>query len=267
VVRLMAAAFLVIASCGSAAAAEQIMVPVGYFGRQIQLSGWLDKPAGQGPFPVVIALHSCSGYYANMDGGSLPIWVEYLEEQGYATFKLDSFTARGQSEVCATNAVTPRERAADVLAAAALLAGRADVRRDRIAAIGFSHGGSTAVYVARDHPELRPLRAQLAARGGRLVASIGVYPGCGRPDGNPVVVPLLVLAGANDDWAPAARCVALKEAEPGAPITLQVYPGAYHAFDVQTRTRYKLGHRLAYDAAATADARVRVTEFLRRYLP
>ena len=188
---------------------EEISVPVDYQGRQIQLTGWFEKPATAGPFPVVIVLHSCSGYYANMAGGSLPGWVGFLQQHGYATFKFDSFTARGQSEVCASNAVTAGDRAADVLAAAALLAGRRDVRPDRIAAIGFSHGGGTAVYVARDHLELRPLRAQLAARGGRLVASIGLYPGCGSPEGNPVIVPLLALSGGLDDWTPAARCVAM----------------------------------------------------------
>ena len=112
---------------------EEIAVPVDYQGRQIQLTGWFKKPVGAGPFPVVIALHSCSGYYANMSGGALPLWVPFLQGHGYATFKLDSFTARGHSDVCATHAVTTADRAADVLAAAALLAGRPDVRPDRIA--------------------------------------------------------------------------------------------------------------------------------------
>jgi len=76
-----------------------------------------------------------------MAGGSLPGWVAFLQQQGYATFKFDSFTARGQSEVCASNAVTAGDRAGDVLVAPALLAGWPDVRPDRIAAIGFSHGG------------------------------------------------------------------------------------------------------------------------------
>lgn len=258
---------------GSAIAEEatklraEISVPVDYQGRQIQLTGWLEKPATAGPFPVVIVLHSCSGYYANMAGGSLPGWVGFLQQQGYATFKFDSFTARGQSEVCASNAVTAGDRAADVLVAAALLAGRRDVRPDRIAAIGFSHGGGTAVYVARDHMELRPLRAQLAARGGRLVASIGLYPGCGSPEGNPVIVPLLALSGGLDDWTPAARCVALANMPANRLMTIQVYPSAYHAFDVQgMRDHYKLGHMLAYDAAATTDAHLRVQAFLARYL-
>jgi dienelactone hydrolase len=103
---------------------EEIAVPVDYQGRQIQLTGWFERPVGAGPFPVVIALHSCSGYTANMYGGALPLWVPFLQGQGYATFKLDSFTARGHSNVCATpNAVTAADRAADVLAAAAVLAG------------------------------------------------------------------------------------------------------------------------------------------------
>ena len=250
---------------------EEIAVPVDYQGRQIQLTGWFEKPAGTGPFPVVIALHSCSGYTANMFGGALPLWVPFLQGQGYATFKLDSFTARGHSNVCATHAVTPADRAADVLVAAALLAGRPDVRPDRIAVIGWSHGGGTAVYVARDHIELRPLRAQLAARGGRLAASIGLYPGCGSPqespESSPVIVPLLALSGALDDWSPAARCVALASMPANRLMTLQVYPGAYHHFDVPgTPAHYYLGHMEAYDAAATADAHVRVQAFLYQYL-
>ena len=250
---------------------EEIAVPVDYQGRQIQLMGWFEKPAGAGPFPVVIALHSCSGYYANLYSGALPLWVPFLQGQGYATFKFDSFTARGYSEVCSTNAVTPADRAADVLAAAALLAGRPDVRPDRIAVIGWSHRGSASVYVARDRMELRPLRAQLAARGGRLVASIGLYPGCGSPkespEGSPVILPLLALSGALDDWVPAARCVALANMAASRLMTVQVYPGAYHAFDIPgMRAQYKLGHMLAYDAAATADAHVRVQAFLYQYL-
>jgi dienelactone hydrolase len=247
---------------------EEIAVPVDYQGRQLQLTGVFEKPTVAGPFPVVIALHSCSGYYANQYGGALPLWVPFLQGQGYATFKFDSFTARGYSNVCATpNAVTPADRAADVLAAAVLLAGRPDVRPDRIAVIGWSHGGGTAVYVARDHMELRPLRAQLAARGGRLAASIGLYPGCGSPDGSPVIVPLLALSGALDDWTPAARCVALANMPANRLMTRQVYPGAYHHFDVPgTTAHYYLGHMEAYDAAANADAHARVQAFLYQYL-
>jgi len=62
---------------------EEISVPVDYQGRQLQLTGWFEKPAMAGPFPVVIVLHSCGGYYANMASGSLPGWVAFLQQQGY----------------------------------------------------------------------------------------------------------------------------------------------------------------------------------------
>ena len=129
--------------------------------------------------------------------------------------------------------MTAGDLAGDVLVAAGPLAARPDVKPDRIAAIGFSHGGGAAVYVARDHTELRPLRAQLAARGCGLVASIGLYPGCGSPEGNPVIVALLALSGGLDDWTPAARCVSLANMPANRLMTIQVYPNAYHAFDVQ----------------------------------
>ena len=70
---------------------EEIAVPVDYQGRQIQLTGWLEKPAGAaGPFPVVIALHSCTGYTREMHVGALPRWVPILKVQGYAVFTFDT---------------------------------------------------------------------------------------------------------------------------------------------------------------------------------
>jgi dienelactone hydrolase len=268
------AVFLSFALWAGLARAEDIAVPVEWQGKQISLRGDLQKPAGAGPFPVVIDLHGCSGYGT----GASPLWTPFLQGQGYATLQLDSFTARGYSYVCGLQAVHGFDRARDVFAAAILLAGRPDIRPDRIAVIGFSDGGITVVYVARDHVELRPLRAQLAARGGRLAASIALYPICNAyvpgggstqesPESNPVIVPLLTLSGGLDDWAPAAPCVALASMPANRLMTVQVYPGAYHAFDIPGMpTHYQLGHMEAYDAAANADAHARVQAFLYQYL-
>jgi dienelactone hydrolase len=269
--RLAATLLLLMALCRGAVATEQIIVPVDYQGRQIQLTGRLDKPAGAGPYPVVIALHSCSGFSANIYGGSLPIGVSFLQEQeqGYATFKLDSFTARGLSEVCGGGFST-RSRAPDVLAAAIVLAGRPDISAERIAAIGFSHGGSTAIAAAGDFPELRQLRQNLAARGGKLAASVALYGGCGsNPDIAPVVVPLLALNGGLDDWSLPGPCTALAGMPANRLMVLHIYPDAYHHFDAPTgrgASSYSYGHRLVYNAADTADARQRVVGFLDQYL-
>jgi dienelactone hydrolase len=250
--------------CVAPAFAEDLAIPSEYQGQQIQVAARFDKPAGVGPFPVVIMLHTCSGAYA---ANSLPAWSQLLQSQGYAILRPDSFTARGVSDVCADNRVTAKDRAQDVLAAAYTLAARPDVKADRIAVVGMSHGGGGAVYVTRDHEELRPWRERLGQRRGKLVASVSLYGSCGNPNGYPVIIPLLALSAANDDWTPAAPCVALANAQQNGIMQIQVYPEAYHAFDAPIdKPFYKLGHRLAYDPAATADARIRATEFLRRYL-
>jgi dienelactone hydrolase len=245
---------------------EDIAVPVEWKGQQIQLTGRFQKPPGAGPFPVVITEHPCDGIYAVASPELL--WASLFQQQGYATLRLDSFTGRGISNDCGIWAVSGGDRGHDALVAAYVLAGRPDVKADRIAMIGWSHGGGGAVYAARDNPSNQPLRQQLASRGGKLVASVSLYPGgCGRPDGYPVIVPLLVLAGANDDWSNGgASCVALANAENNPLLTVHIYPGVYHAFDIGGLQDYYLGHRLKYDAEATSDARARVTEFFRKDL-
>jgi len=217
--------------CWNAAAyPEEVSVPVDYQGREIQLTGRFENPAGPGPLPVVILLHNCAG----IDGSpSLAVWSQLMWAQGYATLRLDSFTARGYSNVCAdTGQVRAGERAQDVLAAAYLLAARPDVRPDRIAVLGLSHAGATATYVARDHEELGLWRERLATRHGKLVASVALYGGaCGRNSDYPVMIPLLALLGGKDDWAPAAPCVALANAQANGIMKAVVYPDAYHSFD------------------------------------
>ena len=60
-------------------------------------------------------------------------------------------------------------------------------------------------------------------------------------------------------------CLELGKANPSL-VTVQVYPGAYHLFDDPIKVQNYRGHMLGYNAEATADARIRVTEFLRRYM-
>jgi dienelactone hydrolase len=75
-----------------------------------------------------------------------------------------------------------------------------------------------------------------------FAAVVAFYPLCtGSRPGN-----ALILIGSADDWTPASRCLG------GAGTNLKVYPGATHAFDAPRAERTYLGHRLAYDAAATA---------------
>jgi len=250
-----------------AARAEEMAVPVEQDGRSITLAGSFDKPAGAGPFPAVILLHGCGG--PNSMRRRAQSWAELLHGEGYATLILDSFTARGQSSICHNPRLVPEpERARDVYAAAYALAARDDVRPDRIAAMGFSHGGGTVVTAdAGGAPQLAALRERLATRG-RLAAIIALYPGCHVAADQPFAAPLLILIGAKDDWTPAARCqpLATPPQASGTPVRVQVYPDAYHDFDAEGTESNAFGHRASYNAAAAAAARQEVIGFLRQYL-
>jgi dienelactone hydrolase len=87
----------------------------------------------------------------------------------------------------------------------------------------------------------------------------------------------LVLQGAADVWTPAPPCESFiaAAAARGASVAMQVYPGAYHAFDAPNlsqrelpdyRTRAGVVPIIGTDPAARADALQRVPAFLARYL-
>jgi dienelactone hydrolase len=264
--RSLAAALLLIAG-GATARGETLSVPLDYQGRQIVLSGSFDTPAGAGPFPAVMLLHGCSGNNAYALGRS-EAWAGLLHREGYATFIFDSFTARGFSNVCNNAGMRPpEERAKDVYAAAYVLAGRPDVRPDRIAAIGFSHGGWAVLdAAAAARPQLDPYRTRLAERG-RIAAFVGFYPGCRRTERDTFVAPLLILVGDQDGLSAHAVCERLAAApHPGIEVRLKVYAGASHDFDYERARGELKGTRLAYDPEAAADARVELARFLREYL-
>jgi dienelactone hydrolase len=212
----------------------------------------LYEAAGAGPHPAVVLLHGCSGITANVRR-----WAATLAGWGYVALVLDSFGPRGVQNVChRADTVSPRLRAEDAFAAAAYLRGRADVLPERVSMLGFSHGGTTGLVAAS--------RSAVERNGAEpFFAVIAFYPWCPL-GGAPIASPVLVLIGDADDWTPADRCKLLHSTwrpEFGA-STLQVYPGATHAFDAQAPERRYLGHRLRYDAAATDDAAARLRRFL-----
>jgi dienelactone hydrolase len=247
--------------------AESLTIPVDYQDRQIELAAVFETPEGSGPFPAVILLHGCGGNDAYARRRS-EYWGEILRQQGYATLILDSFRARGYGNICNNGRLVPtQERAKDVYAAAYVLAGRPDVKPDRIAAVGFSHGGGTVLSAAVDWDDLVPWQQKLATRG-KLAAVVGFYPGCRDTLLREYKLPVLVLIGSSDDWSWARYCEQHAAHIPAGapPFELHVYPGAFHDFDVNGPEHYVVGHKLAYDAAAAADARVQLVHFLQPYL-
>jgi dienelactone hydrolase len=219
--------------------------------------GSIVLPEGKPPYPAVVVLHGCNGI-----SPSTRIWARRLASWGYAALIIDSFTPRGLSNVCSRGmTLSGRERAADALAGAAYLRTRPDIDPARIGALGYSHGGWTALAAARE--------ALVKASGTPPFAAIvAYYPNC-PPGAPPLVSDVQILAGGADDWALARRCTALVERYGGAgahkPL-LKIYPGAAHSFDVERPERIYFGHRLAYDAKAAEDSFEMTKQFLDSHL-
>ena len=132
------------------------------------------------------------------------------------------------------------------------------------ALVGWSLGAEGVVRIAND-------RTKATALG--IGSAIVYYPSNEGRQHLSNVVPLLILTGEADDVSRArdVRAFVQGRAPGAAPVELQVYPGAYHGFDVASLTERKtvrllplIGPKatLQYNEAAAIDAEGRLVSFL-----
>jgi dienelactone hydrolase len=220
-----------------------------------EITGWLYRPSGAGPFPAIVLAHTCGGVNEQTE-----MWAKRLVGWGYVVVAPDSFGPRGEKNVCARgNIVSGNMRVADVAGALDFLNAQPFVQRGNIGLIGHSHGGWTAVRAVQKN-------YGLAQRG--LKASVAYYPSCNAAFDTHVDVPLLILIGDKDDWTPAESCRRLQAAGFDRPELAEAvyYPNARHSFDYNAPDRTAFGHRLGYDSAAAPDAEARTKAFFEKYL-
>lgn len=236
------------------------------------------KPAGKGPFPALVIMHTCDV----IDADQTRYWVRAAIERGYVAFVLDSFTQRGaQSGTCnQTRAdrsfpVYPT-RARDAYDALGHLATFPFVDRARLSAIGFSQGGRVAYTVAGVR-----YAAMFAPDPLRFHAIVSVYGRCRNPISkkwwvqDDSTTPLLSLLGGRDADGDASECLPRFEMlkSSGRPIEWHVYPNAAHSWD---NARFVPGRqvtqwgipgnvvRFEYDPRVTDDSRDRAFAFIGR---
>ena len=260
-IRLLAIIFTFLV-CGGASA-QTVRFPsvaVGSSAAGPEISGWLYRPSGAGPFPALVLAHTCGGV-----SDHTTVWGRLLSSWGYVVVAPDSFGPRGEKSVCGRgNVVSGPMRVADIAGALDFLNAQPFVRRGQLGLVGHSHGGWTAVRAVQKTYDL-------AGRG--LKAAVAYYPSCSARFDRDVAVPLLILIGDKDDWTPADDCRKLQAAGFARPNLVEVvyYPNAYHSFDSQARDRTITvangkQHRLAYDPSAAPDAEARTRTFLAKYV-
>jgi dienelactone hydrolase len=231
-------------NCG----AEDVTIPVNIpGGASLQVPATIFKPEGSGPFPAVVIMHDCSGLGPSSSGAP-GHWAELLVANGYVAILPDSFSPRGLPGGVCTVPVEQRRRAdagtthraRDAYAALAYLKTLPYVDGSRVGLMGGSNGGSTT---------LQAMVSDQARQGGGFRGAVALYPECAARMGDwgedmsrvyKPVSPLLILIGELDDWTPAAHCRKLAAAsqQAGFPVTIEVYPGAYHSFDSDHPVRF-----------------------------
>ena len=246
---LGAAALAGLLILGAPASADEL-VKFASAGGGDPIQGYLTRPKGAGPFPAVVLLHTCLGLPANRRSTA-----DAFAKWGYVALFVDDFSTRGLKETCA---VDFNEAMADAYGALGFLAGQPFVDAARIAAVGFSQGGDTALRLA----------ASPAGAGAAFKAAAAFYPPCANEADASLKTPTLILVGARDDVTPAADCAALAKRQAPGEVTLIVYPGAAHAFDLPEfgAGRQVMGMTLAYDRGAAERAWAQLRDFLKARL-
>jgi len=194
----------------------------------VTVTGWLKLPERAGRTPAVIVAHGCWG-----DGADTDRWTSELRRMGYAALAVDSLTGRGILQICTgERIVSIMSRVHDVYRALSLLARHPRIDRDRIAVMGFSHGGG--VVLAASHAGSAGLAHVEGAP--EFAAYLAFYPlGCNvrMLEARRVGGPIRIFHGADDDWTPAAPCRDLVDRlrATGHDVTMIEYEGAHHGFD------------------------------------
>lgn len=197
-------------------------------GTPVMLAGELRIPRpGNDKLPAVILLQASGGFGTNLNR-----WLLEFNQMGIATFALDSFAGRG---IATTN--TDQDQLArlammfDAYRALDLLSKHPRIDANRIAIMGFSRGGQSALYAS-----MKRFQKMYGPAGVEFAAYFPLYAACNTTyleDTDVSKKPIRQFHGSADDYVPVAPCrpyfEGLKSA--GADAVLTEYPNAYHVFD------------------------------------
>ena len=218
----------------------------------------LFRPAGSGPFPAMLVLHTSVGLFDHELA-----YGQWLADQGYVALAPDYFAPLGVTsgtlDMKTFQADAVRE---DLARAIDCLGSLAYVDKTRVGAVGFSLGGYFALALGTRED---------------VHAVIAYYPGACDPPVDQACLarysmatvaaqmraPVLLLHGQADTVSAFALSRATQDIlqRAGKSSELVPYPGVGHAFDFTNRAASP-----NYNPPATANAKARVLAFLQATL-
>jgi len=208
---------------GLALAADAVQVKVGV-GQKLDATMY--KPAGAGPFPAVLVLHTSSGLRPPDHR-----YASQLADEGYICLVPDYFTAYRLEQANRALTFTTHAQSiyADLLSAIDTLKKTEGVRADRIGAVGFSNGGYWALLLAAKGD----IQAGVSYYGAMTGAGTDRALSALRAAFSSSSSPVLVLHGARDDVVLPRYAESLKSllAEAKSPSEFQLYESAGHSYD------------------------------------
>jgi dienelactone hydrolase len=196
-------------------------------GKAVTIAAQLRFPQGaSGRLPAVMLQHGSGGPNAGHE-----LWSKHFNEMGVASVLVDSFSGRGLTSTSTNQALLGRfNMILDAYRALDVIANHPRIDPTRIAVMGFSRGGQSALYssLKRFQQAWNPRIA--------FAAHIPLYASCqailiGDTDVSPV--PIRLFHGTADDYVPVAPCRAYVErlGAAGRDVLLTEYPGAHHVYD------------------------------------
>src|SRR5215510_12306860 len=195
-------------------------------GKAGPIAGEARIPRGvNGRMPAVVLLHGSGGV-----GPGPELWAKHFNEMGIAAFVLDSFSARGLVSTSADQALLGRlNMILDAYRSHEMLAAHPRIDAVRIAVMGFSRGGQSALYSSmRRFQEMWSPRAVFALH-------IPLYASCTTTfiRDTDVTAPIRQHHGLADDYVSIEPCRPYFERLRAAGRDAQLigYPDAHHSYD------------------------------------